>query len=215
VLAAITLAVFSSSLTADFVYDARMQILTGDFIQVASFFAPSPAFGGIERIELSTGAAIDLTARAWVMNGTASSETLYGVEAGGSPNDRINALAGNDVLYGLSGNDTLDGGAGNDDLYGGAGDDPWRLQGRARAPCRGAERDRLPGGGGRRRLGASRGRRACRDHPVVPSDPWRAGNGPEADRRWPATDLFGGFGGLEIAGFRICGRAVCLQNPVS
>jgi tetratricopeptide (TPR) repeat protein len=32
VLAAITLAVFSSSLTADFVYDARMQILTGDFI---------------------------------------------------------------------------------------------------------------------------------------------------------------------------------------
>jgi hypothetical protein len=32
VLAGITLAVFSSTLAADFVYDARMQILSGDFI---------------------------------------------------------------------------------------------------------------------------------------------------------------------------------------
>ncbi len=72
-------------------------------------------------------------------NGTA--ETIYGIEIGGSVNDKIFAAGGNDevfggdgddeihgeggddILYGGDGNDTLHGQDGNDIVYGGVGDD--------------------------------------------------------------------------------------------
>ncbi len=58
------------------------------------------------------------------INGTSSSETLYG-DQDGIADDIINGLEGNDALYGYGGSDVLTGGAGNDTLYGGNGDDQF------------------------------------------------------------------------------------------
>ena len=66
-----------------------------------------------------------------LIDGTPSSETLYGTEQndlieGLDGNDTIWAQAGNDRIEGGAGNDYLDGGEGDDYIYGGQGDDTLR-----------------------------------------------------------------------------------------
>ena len=100
--------------------------VSGATIDVNAYFSSYYPAGNIENIVLGDGTAItDLATRQWTLNGTSSSEYLYGIQGGGNPDDIINGLGGNDSLHGLDGNDRLDGGDGDDDLYGGDGNDTY------------------------------------------------------------------------------------------
>lgn len=76
----------------------------------------------IERFEFSDGTVWDSTVladRLRYVNGTESSDVLYGYQA----NDVIESGLGDDYLYGRTGADVLNGGEGNDHIDGGADDD--------------------------------------------------------------------------------------------
>lgn len=65
-----------------------------------------------------------------IINGTDSSDKIFGWAKGGNENspsgkDTLFGKGGNDELYGGTGRDTLDGGAGVDTLVGGKGDDTY------------------------------------------------------------------------------------------
>ena len=81
----------------------------------------------IDRSDLATGFAIDLSAGPAVQATASDGTTVIGVEQfriyGGSGADQITGGAGDDDLLGGDGNDTLNGGAGYDYLYGGKGHD--------------------------------------------------------------------------------------------
>lgn len=79
--------------------------------------------GGFEKIQFANGTSFDLTKVQYTTNGTASSDTLYGISSGGNPNDIINGGGGNDYIYGLKGDDKITGGKGNDYLSGDEGND--------------------------------------------------------------------------------------------
>lgn len=98
--------------------------LTGDTIRVADYFETGFITGEIERYRLADGTTINMRARSWVTNGTAGSDTIYGVDpATGGMNDVINGLGGSDAIYGLGGNDILNGGDHSDTIFGGDGND--------------------------------------------------------------------------------------------
>lgn len=104
--------------------DLAISIDTGagvSSILIQDFFQSAKA---VETIEFSDTSTLNLTTiNNWVLTGTGSADTLYGVENNGGADDTIFGGGGHDKIYGYAGNDELHGGAGNDKIYGGAGAD--------------------------------------------------------------------------------------------
>lgn len=100
---------------------SNLQISFNDVPTVLiSYFFNS--IGGIETIQFSDESTLDLTGYHNVL-GTASSESLSGLDNELLLDDIIYGYAGADTIEGGDGNDTLDGGADADILFGQSGDD--------------------------------------------------------------------------------------------
>lgn len=100
---------------------------TGDYSYSGSFTytaSTTPVTYFLETLHFTTGSDIDLQASTLTFKGTASADTLYGLNTRG---DIIQGDAGSDTLYGYGGNDQLNGGEGADTLYGGLGDDTYSV----------------------------------------------------------------------------------------
>lgn len=82
------------------------------------------SYGAIETLQFADNSTLDLTTVSYLTEGTAGSDYLAGIGAGGG-GDILMGYAGDDYLSGDNGDDTLDGGEGNDQLYGGLGDDTY------------------------------------------------------------------------------------------
>ncbi len=80
---------------------------------------------GIEGITFANGSVFDLSTVQYTTNGTSAAETLYGITAGGNPDDIMSGAGGDDYIYAYKGNDRITGGTGNDYLYGYEGNDTY------------------------------------------------------------------------------------------
>ncbi|HRC26347.1 MAG TPA: calcium-binding protein, partial [Alphaproteobacteria bacterium] len=94
-----------------------------DGVLVAKIEGQFNAGRSLETLEITGGPTITLANVSYIQEGSATGDSLSGLEYGGSPNNILNGLAGNDWLYAYAGNDTLNGGQGDDYLDGSSGDD--------------------------------------------------------------------------------------------
>ncbi|HMJ93618.1 MAG TPA: hypothetical protein VK472_05930, partial [Allosphingosinicella sp.] len=102
-------------------------VLTIDGVEALRIDDQFTQRGQIETLSFAAGAALNLLTRAYVIDGDSTSEDLYGLRFGASPNDEIHGFDGNDRIWAYGGNDLLDGGDGDDELYGEAGNDFYHV----------------------------------------------------------------------------------------
>lgn len=82
---------------------------------------------GVEQLVVTGKKTINLNTMSFEQFGTQENDTIFGITAGASPNDRLYGMAGDDSIYAWDGNDVIDGGIGDDYLAGGIGNDVYRF----------------------------------------------------------------------------------------